>query len=79
MMSSHSAVMWSAEDMLNPDNPHFAFFTVPDAFGMVTEENTLIFDNQAGKTVWDEGEQKGANLRKGQAYLQKLYDDIAKR
>ncbi|MBR1541985.1 MAG: sulfatase-like hydrolase/transferase [Bacteroidaceae bacterium] len=68
-----------SKDMLNPDNPHFAFFTVPDAFGMVTEENTLIFDNQAGKTVWDEGEQKGANLRKGQAYLQKLYDDIAKR
>ncbi|MBQ7554073.1 MAG: sulfatase-like hydrolase/transferase [Bacteroidaceae bacterium] len=68
-----------SKDMLNPDNPHFAFFTVPDAFGMVTEGNTLIFDNQAGKTVWDEGEQKGANLRKGQAYLQKLYDDIAKR
>ena len=68
-----------SKDMLNPDNPHFAFFTVPDAFGMVTEENTLIFDNQAGKTVWDEGERKGANLRKGQAYLQKLYDDIAKR
>ena len=68
-----------SKDMLNPSNPHFAFFTVPDAFGMVTDDNTLIFDNQAGKTVWDEGIRPGANLSKGQAYLQKLYDDIAKR
>ncbi len=68
-----------SKDMLNPDNPHFAFFTVPDAFGMVTEDNTLIFDNQMGKTVYDEGSQPGVNLRKGQAYLQKLYDDISKR
>ena len=75
---SHADFTFS-KDMLNPDNPHFAFFTVPDAFGMVTEDNALIFDNQAGKTVWDEGENPGANLLKGQAYLQKLYDDIAKR
>ncbi len=68
-----------SKDMLNPANPHFAFFTIPDAFGMVTDDNTLIFDNQAGKTVYDEGAHPGANLRKGQAYLQKLYDDIAKR
>ena len=68
-----------SKDMLNPANPHFAFFTVPDAFGMVTDDNTLIFDNQAGKTVYDDGTHPGANLRKGQAYLQKLYDDIAKR
>ena len=68
-----------SKDMLNPANPHFAFFTVPDAFGMVTDDNILIFDNQAGKTVYDEGAHPGANLRKGQAYLQKLYDDIAKR
>ena len=75
---SHAEFTFS-KDMLNPDNPHFAFFTVPDAFGMLTEDNALIFDNQAGKTVWDEGENPGANLLKGQAYLQKLYDDIAKR
>ena len=68
-----------SKDMLNPANPHFAFFTVPDAFGMVTDDNILIFDNQAGKTVYDEGAHPGENLRKGQAYLQKLYDDIAKR
>lgn len=55
------------------------FFTVPDAFGMVTEDNALIFDNQSGKTVLDEGRIKGKNLKMGKAFLQKLYDDISKR
>ena len=27
----------------------------------------------------DEGTEKGANLEKGKAFLQKLYDDLAKR
>ena len=74
----HNEFIFS-KDMLNPSVPHFAFFTVPDAFGMVTEENQVIYDCQAGKVVVDEGESKGKNLSLGQAYLQKLYDDIAKR
>lgn len=65
-----------SKDMLNPRSPHFAFFTMPDAFGMVTEENRLIFNCQAGSTAVDEGSQLGANLERGKAYLQKLYDDI---
>lgn len=74
----HNEFIFS-KDMLNPSVPHFAFFTVPDAFGMVTEENQVIYDCQAGKVVVDEGESKGKNLSLGQAYLQKMYDDIAKR
>ena len=31
-----------------------------------------------GKTVYDKGK-KGYNLKRGQAYLQKLYDDISKK
>lgn len=68
-----------SKDMLNPDAPHFAFFTVPDAFGMVTSDNQLIFDNQANLVVLDEGVEKGKNLSVGKAYLQKLYDDLAAR
>jgi hypothetical protein len=67
-----------SKDMLDPTAPHFAFFTVPDAFGMVTSENTLIYDNRLNQVVVDEG-LKGKNLKAGKAYLQKLYDDIAKR
>lgn len=75
---SHSEFTFS-KDMLNPNSPHFAFFTVPDAFGLVTSDNQVIFNCQAGAVVWDEGKAKGKNLPLGKAYLQKLYDDIAKR
>ncbi len=68
-----------SKDMLNPASPHFAFFTVPDAFGFVTSDNQLIFNNEANAIAVDEGLKKGQNLSLGQAYLQKLYDDIAKR
>ena len=68
-----------SKDMLNPASPHFGFFTVPDAFGMVTADNQVIFNCQAGTVVVDEGTAKGKNLPLGKAYLQKLYDDIAKR
>ena len=51
-----------SKDMLNPASPHFAFFTVPDAFGMVTADNQVIFNCQAGTVVVDEGTAKGKNL-----------------
>lgn len=68
-----------SKDMLNPNSPHFAFFTVPDAFGMVTADNQVVFNCQADAVAVDEGTAKGKNLPLGKAYLQKLYDDIAKR
>ncbi len=65
-----------SKDLLDDKAPHFAFFTVPDAVGMVTDDNQLIYDNAQQMTVLDAGKAKGKNLRKAQAYLQKLYDDI---
>lgn len=64
-----------SKDMLDASIPHFAFFTVPDAFGYVTSDNRVIYDNKAGRTVWDDS-QKGLGLDSGKAYLQKLYDYI---
>lgn len=74
----HSEFIFS-KDMLDPESPHFAFFAVPDAFGLVDGENALIYDCQADAVVVDEGPSPGANLERGKAYLQKLYDDISKR
>lgn len=74
----HEEFLFS-KDMLCAESPHFAFFTVPDAFGMVTDENRLIFNCQADAVALDEGEEPGRNLLPGKAYLQKLYDDIAHR
>lgn len=68
-----------SKDMLNPASPHFAFFTHPNLFGMVTADNAAVFNCEANAAVLDEGSSKGRNLPQGKAYLQKLYDDLAKR
>lgn len=68
-----------SKNMLSDTTPKFAFFTVPDAFGVVSEENSLIFDNKAKKAVYNKGTKRGYNIKRGQAYLQKLYDDISKK
>jgi len=75
---SHKEFAFS-KNLFNPHTPHFAFFAVPDAFGLVTTDNQLIYDNQAHRVMLDTGRSKGQNLQPAKAYLQKLYDDIAKR
>lgn len=67
-----------SKNMMSDATPKFAFFAVNDAFGVVSEENSLIYDNRAKRIVYDKGE-KGFNLKRGQAYLQKLYDDLVKK
>lgn len=67
-----------SKNMMSDVTPKFAFFAVNDAFGVVSEENSLIYDNRAKRIVYDKGE-KGFNLKRGQAYLQKLYDDLARK
>ena len=72
----HNEFLFS-KDIFDTKSPHFAFFTFPDAMGMVTEENTVIYDNALHKAVLDDGSEKGLNKKRVQAYLQKLYDKIA--
>ena len=67
-----------SKNMMSDATPKFAFFAVNDAFGIVSEKNSLIYDNRAKRIVYDKGE-KGFNLKRGQAYLQKIYDDLAKK
>ena len=68
-----------SKNLLNPASPHFAFFTFPNAFGMVTPDNEVVFNCESNAIAVDDGMHKGENLDKGKAYLQKLYDDLAKR
>lgn len=44
-----------SKNMLSDATPKFAFFDVPDAFGMVSEENSIIYDNKSQKVVYDKG------------------------
>ena len=68
-----------SKNIFNPASPHFGYFTEPTLFGMVTAENQLVYNLDANTVQIDEGTEKGANLEKGKAFLQKLYDDLAKR
>ena len=72
---SHDEYLFS-KNMMSDETPKFAFFTAPDFFGVVSEENSLIYDNKAQRTVYDMGDKLGYNIKRGQAYLQKLFDDI---
>ena len=71
----HDEYMFS-KNMMSDETPKFAFFTAPDFFGIVSDENSLIYDNKALRTVYDKGAKLGYNIKRGQAYLQKLFDDI---
>jgi phosphoglycerol transferase MdoB-like AlkP superfamily enzyme len=73
----HSDFAFS-KDMLNPANPHFGFFTVPDAFGMVTDSGAVVFDNVSEK-IYSSNLPETLVLEHGKAFLQKLYDDLDKR
>lgn len=68
-----------SKNILNSSSPHFAFFTFPNIFGMVTADNEVVFNCESNTVAMDEGTHQGENLNKGKAYLQKLYDDLAKR
>ncbi len=68
-----------SKNLLNPSSPHFAFFTIPNFFGWVTPDNEVIYDCTSNTVITEKGENKELSLKKGQAFLQKLYDDIAKR
>ena len=68
-----------SKDIFNTQAPHFAFFMMNDGFGLIDEDNELIYDNKMGKIITDKGPVQGKNLSLGQAYMQIIFDDIASR
>ena len=59
--------------MRDADAPHFAFFSFPDAMGMVTDEGFMVYDNNSNQI---QGTPELENQAK--AYLQILYDYLSK-
>lgn len=74
----HSEFTYS-KDLFDTKAPHFAFFTFPDAMGMVTDSSSVIYDNTSNKVSLTSGPDTDRLVKKAQAYLQKLYDDLDKR
>ena len=75
----HDEFLYS-KDLLDSEAPHFAFFTFPDAMGLIDSTGYVIFDNTQ-KTVAASSKDKAVDDRttKAKAYLQKLYDDLGER
>lgn len=75
----HDEFLYS-KDLLDAEAPHFAFFTFPDAMGLIDSTGYVIFDNTQ-KTVAASSKDKDVDDRtkKAKAYLQKLYDDLGER
>lgn len=67
-----------SKDMLNPANPHFGYFTVPDTFGIITDSGEVVFDNVSQK-IYSTTLPDTTALSYGKALLQKLYDDLEER
>lgn len=78
MGMTHDEFTYS-KDLLDSVAPHFAFFTIPDAMGMVTDTSYVIHDNTSQQLVVQQGPDTDHLLRCAKSYLQKLYDDIEKR
>ncbi|MBR6962087.1 MAG: sulfatase-like hydrolase/transferase [Prevotella sp.] len=57
---SHKAFTYS-KDLLSNAAPHFAYFSTPNGYGMLSADNQLVIDQKADKTVVDEGKEKGQN------------------
>ena len=72
----HDDFLYS-KDLLDADAPHFAFFTFPDAMGLIDSTGYAIFDNTQ-KTIAASSADKSVDERtkNAKAYLQKLYDHL---
>lgn len=75
MGKDHSEFLYS-KDLLDPQTPHFAFFAVPDAIGMINDSCFIYYDNVSRKVITAEGNGNDSLIIKSQALLQKLYDDL---
>ena len=74
----HSDFTYS-KDLLDSAAPHFAFFTFPDAMGIVTPDGGVIYNNTSNKVAQHAGSNNATLTKQAQAFLQKLYDDLDKR
>ncbi len=68
-----------SKDLFDGHTPHYAYFMMNDGFGIKNKANEVIYDNKQQKVIVSKGKEKDLFLRYGQALLQVLFDDIARR
>ena len=68
-----------SKDLLSADSRSFAFYTVNEGFGFITDSSKYIYEHKLGDAVLQEGSNPGVAGKYGKAFLQVLYDDFLNR
>ncbi len=71
--------MTFSKDLFSDAFHHSAFFMMNDGFGLIDDDNTVIYDNKLQRVRVDIGRLRGKNIKNGKATAQVLFDDIARR
>ncbi len=65
-----------SHDILNDSYPNYAYFSYNNGFGLITQQDTALYDCGGNHTIRATKEEL---VDYGKAYLQKLYDDLSNR
>ena len=71
----HEEFLFS-KDLLDPGAPHFGVFADPSVAGIISENDTTIFNTESGQQLDGYGNRRTPEAK---AFLQTLYDDLSKR
>ena len=71
--------MTFSKDLFSDAFHHSAFFMMNDGFGLIDDDNAVIYDNKLQRVRVDTGRLRGKNIKNGKATAQVLFDDIARR
>lgn len=71
--------MTFSKDLFSDAFHHSAFFMMNDGFGLIDDDNTVIYDNKLQRVRVDTGRLRSKNIKNGKATAQVLFDDIARR
>ena len=71
--------MTFSKDLFSDAFHHSSFFMMNDGFGLIDDDNTVIYDNKLQRVRVDTGRLRGKNIKNGKATAQVLFDDIARR
>ena len=68
-----------SKDLTDSTKEHFVFYAFPDGFGFVDKDGAAVYDCASQSILIGQNDSNTIHLNKGKAYLQKLYDDLARR
>ncbi|HMJ47562.1 MAG TPA: LTA synthase family protein, partial [Ferruginibacter sp.] len=70
----HSVFKWS-KNLLDSTVKQWGYFSFNNGFGFIQPSNYFVFDNQGKRIIEKQGNVKATDIKKGQAILQKSFQD----